>query len=62
MKFDSIEAALLSVMTFTFGCLLTLISVNIIVIDPIKKEAIEKGYASWEVINQSTGKTEFKFK
>ncbi len=62
MKFDTIELAILSVMAFTFGCLITLLSVQIIVTTPLRKEAIEKGYASWEVIDQSTGKTQFKFK
>jgi hypothetical protein len=62
MKLDTIEAAILSMMAFTFGCLITLISVQIIVTDPLRKEAIEKGYASWEVVDQTSGKTQFKFK
>jgi hypothetical protein len=62
MKLDSIEVAILSVMAFTFGCLITLVGVQIIVTDPLRTEAIQKGYASWEVIDQSTGKTQFKFK
>jgi hypothetical protein len=62
MEIKPMEVALLSALAFIFGCLVTLISVDFFVINPIKKEAIEKGYASWEVINNSTGKTEFKFR
>jgi hypothetical protein len=62
MKFEKIEIAIISTLAFTFGCLITLVGVQIIVIDPLRTEAIQKGYASWEVINQSTGKTQFKFK
>jgi hypothetical protein len=61
MRFYLIEFCA-PVMAFILGCLVTLVSVNIIVIDPIKNEAIKKGYASWEIINNFTGKTQFKFK
>jgi hypothetical protein len=62
MKLDTLEVAILSVMAFTFGCLITLISVQIIVTDPLRVEAIQKGYASWEVVDQTSGRTQFKFK
>jgi len=62
MKLDTLEVAILLVMAFTFGCLITLFGVQFIVTDPLRKEAIQKGYASWEVVDQTSGITQFKFK
>ncbi len=56
------ETVALSGIAFIFGCLIASLSVDIIVIDPIRREAIKRGYAYWEVVNESTGRTEFKFK
>lgn len=33
--------------------------VQIEIIQPFKKEAVDRGFASWEVTNNATGKTKF---
>jgi len=61
MKFDLMDF-FAPMMAFILGCLVTIVGVQTIVIDPMKNEAIKKGYASWEIVDNSTGRTQFKFK
>jgi len=62
MKIDELEILIIALISFIVGCLIGLVSFQIIVTDPLRAEAIQKGYATWEVTNQSTGETQFRFK
>ena len=62
MKDIIIDFVLPILIGFVFGSIITLLNVDISIIRPIQKEAVEKGYATWQVVNQSTGRTQFKFK
>lgn len=44
-----------SVLTLTIGSL----AVIFYVIQPFNKEAVDRGFATWEVIDNSTGRTKF---
>lgn len=45
---SSLLTAALGLAYFTFG-----------VLQPLQKEAVDRGLASWNVVNNATGKTEF---
>jgi large-conductance mechanosensitive channel len=62
MKDIIVDFVLPILIGFVFGSIITLLNVDTFIIRPIQKEAVEKGYATWEVVNQSTGKTHFRFK
>ena len=62
MKFDTIELFLVLITGTFIGVLMGTITQDIIIIQPIKVEAIEKGFAEWKIVNNKTGETKFKMK
>ena len=47
---------------FILGGLISLLLTIIFIVNPIKGEAIEKGYAEWKVVDNNTGETKFVWK
>lgn len=58
---SSFELLLLMLASTILTILVTLIALNILVVAPMKKEAVERGFAQWVVKNNSTGKTQFSW-
>lgn len=54
------------VLLMTFSSILTtcvvMIASHDYIISPLKKEAVERGFAEWEVTNNSSGQTKFVWK
>lgn len=54
------------VLLVTFSSILTtsvvMIASHAYLISPLKKEAVERGFAEWEVTNNSSGQTKFVWK
>lgn len=59
---SSFELLLLMLASTIVTILVTTLALNILVMAPMKKEAVELGFAEWVVKNNSTGKTEFSWK
>lgn len=62
MKFETTEIVLIGIFSSLMGMLICCTCYEAFVVQPIKADAIEKGYAQWQVVNIKTGQTEFKFK
>lgn len=60
---NTTEQLILVIGTAIASSLLTLIlgaiAVNFYIIQPFNKEAVDRGFAMWEVIDNSTGQTKF---
>lgn len=52
----------LIVFAFILGGLISLLLSIILLVNPIKGEAVEKGYAEWKVVDNNTGETKFVWK
>lgn len=53
------EVILISILSSMLTLIVTLLSVQIFMFAPFKKEAVDKGFASWQVIDNATGQTRF---
>jgi hypothetical protein len=61
MKLETFEIAFLSLICLATGFLITSCGYEIFVVSKIRQEAVQKGYAIWEV-EPRYGQTKFKFK
>lgn len=55
----TLEATILCVLSSVLGVCVGIIAMFTFSIQPMKKEAVERGFASWEVIDNSNGTTKF---
>lgn len=56
---DTTEFVVLILFGFFVGVIVSLVTMSLFIIDPMKREAVENGYAHWLVINNATGETKF---
>jgi len=56
-----LDTILIIVATSLMTLIVTGISYERLVVQPLKREAVVNGHATWEVINRSTGQTKFKW-
>ena len=56
------DAFVLMALTFVLGSVLTFLACMIFMAAPLKKQAIERGYAEWIVTDDSLGATKFVWK
>lgn len=54
-----IEVILLAVLSSMLTLSVTILTIQITIIAPFKKEAVDKGYATWAVTDNATGQTRF---
>lgn len=52
----------ISSITFILGTLLSFLMFILLLLNPLKGEAVEKGYAEWKVVDNNTGETKFVWK
>lgn len=55
------EVILISLLSSLLTLVVTLFSVHLFMFAPFKKEAVDRGFASWEVTDNATGQTCFKW-
>jgi hypothetical protein len=56
-----INTAIIALTSSTITILLGLVAVQLYVIQPFQKEAIDRGFALWEVTDNATGSTQFQW-
>jgi len=56
------DAFVLMALTFILGIVLTFLACMIFMTAPLKKQAVERGYAEWVVMDNSIGATKFVWK
>ena len=56
------QAFVLMALTFILGAILTFLACMIFMAAPLKKQAVERGYAEWVVMDNSIGATKFVWK
>jgi len=59
---DTTEFVLLILVGFFIGIMVSLVASEIIMVQPLKQDAVDKGYAYWLVIDNGTGETKFVWK
>ena len=53
------EAIILCVLSSVLGVCVGIIAMFLFSIQPMKKEAVERGFATWQVVDNSNGATKF---
>ena len=56
------DAYILMALTFILGIILTFLACMIFMAAPLKKQAVERGFAEWQVTDNSIGATKFVWK
>jgi hypothetical protein len=56
------DAFILMALTFILGIVLTFLACMIFMAAPLKKQAVERGFAEWQVTDTSIGATKFVWK
>jgi hypothetical protein len=56
------ETIILMVLSMGLGILVALAIASFVFVSPLKKEAVERGYAEWQVTDNSIGATRFVWK
>jgi hypothetical protein len=56
------DAYVLMALTFILGIILTFLACMIFMAAPLKKQAVERGFAEWQVTDTSIGATKFVWK
>jgi hypothetical protein len=56
------DAFILMALTFVLGTTLTFLACMIFMAAPLKKQAVERGFAEWKVTDTSIGATKFVWK
>ncbi len=56
------DAFVLMALTFILGTILTFLACMIFMAAPLKKQAVERGFAEWKVTDTSIGATRFVWK
>jgi len=56
-----INTAIIALTSSAITILLGLVAVQLYVIQPFQKEAIDRGFALWEVTDNATGSTKFQW-
>ena len=62
LMFRETDAYILMALTFILGTILTFLACMIFMAAPLKKQAVERGYAEWKVTDTSLGATKFVWK
>jgi hypothetical protein len=62
IRFGILETALITFWFMLLSSLITLIFNDVIVIQPLQEEAVERNYAEWKVSNNKNGTTKFTWK
>jgi len=56
------DAFILMALTFILGTILTFLACMVFMAAPLKKQAVERGFAEWQVTDTSIGATKFVWK
>jgi hypothetical protein len=56
-----INTAIIAIISSAITALLGLVAVQLYVLQPFQKEAVDRGFAIWEVTNNATGSTKFQW-
>jgi hypothetical protein len=62
LLFKETDAYILMALTFILGIILTFLACMIFMAAPLKKQAVERGFAEWQVTDTSIGATKFVWK
>lgn len=62
LLFKETDAYILMALTFILGIILTFLACMIFMAAPLKKQAVERGFAEWQVTDNSIGATKFVWK
>lgn len=56
---NNIQTILIAILSSMLTAIVTIASMHILVISHMKKDAVDKGFAYWKVVDNSTGFTSF---
>ncbi len=59
---NNTDLIIISIIAFMLGGMVSLLLSIFLMLNPIKGEAVEKGYAEWKVVDNNTGETKFVWK
>jgi hypothetical protein len=62
LPWSTLELVILMVFSSILTTSVVMIASHAYIVSPLKKEAVERGYAEWEVTNNSSGQTKFVWK
>jgi hypothetical protein len=59
---NNTDLIVISIIAFFLGGMVSLLLSILLMVGPLKGEAVEKGYAEWKVVDNNTGETKFAWK
>ncbi len=62
IKFGIFETALIAIWSMLISSLITMVLYDVIILQPLQEEAVERNYAEWKITNNKTGNTKFNWK
>lgn len=62
LTFPTTDLIIISIIAFFLGGMVSLLLSIFLMVNPLKGEAVEKGYAEWKVVDNNTGETKFVWK